>query len=69
MKLATKATLISEKVRDNETVGKVHDAAKAGAHAVGNSCGFGAYLIGKLFRPLTTRVKKTWDEYQEQYEE
>lgn len=69
VKMATKAKLLGERIRDNEKTEKVVEFAQTGAKAASEGCGFAAHLFGKLLRPVKARVKKAWDEYQAEYAE
>ena len=67
--IAMKATLLKERVVESDTADKVKEVASDTAEKVADGAGFAAFMFGKLLSPVSSRLKKAWDEYKETHKE
>lgn len=61
--LGVRAKLTAEKVKESKATEKVVSVAKTSAHVATETAGFLAWSLGRLFRPIVKRVRRSYANY------
>jgi len=66
---AARLTRIRERFADSETTEKVVESSKKVTKKVAEGAGFCAWCVGRMFRPVTKKVRKAFEQYQTEMKE